>query len=84
MDRETYVGGARTLRHETQRIVIRPDPETSTGFWTTAGPRADLPDGRKRTILRPIGVHGVYCSGIGVFDGADYPANGHGPHQIQN
>ena len=84
MDRGTYVGDARTLRHDTQRNVIRLHPETSTGSWTAAGSRADLPDGRKRTILRPVGVHGVYCNGIGVFEGADYPANGHGPHQIQH
>ena len=64
-------------------ITHFPHPESSTGLWTAGGSRADFPDGSKPTILRPIG-HGVYRSGIGVFDGADYPANEHGPHQIQD
>ena len=43
---------------------------------------ADLPGGGKRTIRRPIGVHGVFCNGIEVFDGTDYVTNGRGPGQV--
>ena len=39
---------------------------------------ADLPGGGRRTIRRPIGVHGVFCNGVEVFDGADYVTNGGG------
>ena len=43
---------------------------------------ADLPDGRKRTIRRPLGVHGVFRNGVEVFDSADYRANVRGLGQV--
>ena len=43
---------------------------------------ADLPGGGRRTIRRPIGVHGVFCNGVEVFDGTDYVTNGRGPGQV--
>ena len=43
---------------------------------------ADLPGGGKRTIRRPLGVHGVFCNGVEVFDGTDYVTNGRGPGQV--
>ena len=43
---------------------------------------ADLPAGGRRTIRRPIGVHGVFCNGVEVFDGTDYVTNGPGPGRI--
>ena len=52
------------------------DPDT---VGVTAAERAaDLPGGGKRTIRRPLGVHGVFCNGVEVFDGAAYVTNGHG------
>ena len=39
---------------------------------------ADLPGGGRRTVRRPIGVHGVFCNGVEVFDGADYVTDGAG------
>ena len=53
------------------------DPDT-VGI-TPAERIADLPGGGRRTIRRPIGVHGVFCNGVEVFDGADYVTNGRGP-----
>ena len=56
------------------------DPDTVA---VTASERvADLPGGGRRTIRRPIGVHGVFCNGVEVFDGTDYVTNGHGPGQV--
>ena len=56
------------------------DPDT-VGV-TPAERVADLPGGGRRTIRRPIGVHGVFCNGVEVFDGADYVVNGPGPGRI--
>ena len=56
------------------------DPDT---VGVTASERiADLPGGGKRTIRRPVGVHGVFCNGVEVFDGTDYVTNGRGPGQV--
>ena len=33
-------------------------------------------------IRRPVGVHGVFCNRVEVFDGADYVTNGRGPGQV--
>jgi N-acyl-D-amino-acid deacylase len=43
---------------------------------------ADLPGGGRRTIRRPVGVHGVFCNGVRTFDGTDYPHHAKGPGQI--
>ena len=56
------------------------DPDT-VGV-TPAERVADLPGGGRRTIRRPLGVHGVFCNGVEVFDGTDYVANGWGPGQV--
>ena len=56
------------------------DPDT-VGV-TPAERISDLPGRGRRTIRRPIGVHGVFCNGVEVFDGADYVANGRGPGQV--
>ena len=56
------------------------DPDT-VGV-TPAERVTDLPGGGRRTIRRPIGVHGVFCNGVEVFDGADYVTNGRGPGQV--
>jgi N-acyl-D-amino-acid deacylase len=32
----------------------------------------DLPGGGPRTLRDPVGVHGVFCNGVKVFDGNDY------------
>ncbi|MCY4454456.1 MAG: amidohydrolase family protein [Immundisolibacterales bacterium] len=56
------------------------DPET---VGVTASERvADLPGGGRRTIRRPLGIHGVFCNGVEVFDGSDYVTNGRGPGQV--
>ena len=56
------------------------DPET---VGVTAAERiADLPGGGRRTIRRPRGVHGVFCNGVEVFDGAGYVTNGRGPGRV--
>ena len=56
------------------------DPDT-VGV-TPAERISDLPGGGRRTIRRPVGVHGVFCNGVEVFDGTDYVANGRGPGQV--
>ena len=56
------------------------DPET-VGI-TPAERVADLPGGGKRTIRRPLGVHGVFCNGVEVFDGTDYVTYGKGPGRV--
>ena len=44
---------------------------------------ADLPGGGKRTIRHPLGVHGVFCNGVEVFDGTGYVTNGsRGPGHV--
>jgi N-acyl-D-amino-acid deacylase len=43
---------------------------------------ADLPGGGRRTIRRPIGVHGVFCNGVRTFDGKDYPKYSKGPGHV--
>ena len=44
---------------------------------------ADLPGGGRRTIRRPIGVHGVFCNGVEVFDGSHYVTDaGRGPGHV--
>jgi N-acyl-D-aspartate/D-glutamate deacylase len=43
---------------------------------------ADLPGGGRRTIRKPLGVHGVFCNGVRTFDGTDYPHHAKGPGQI--
>jgi len=43
---------------------------------------ADLPGGGRRTIRKPVGVHGVFCNGVRTFDGTDYPRHAKGPGQI--
>ena len=43
---------------------------------------ADLPGGGRRTIRRPIGVHGVFCNGVRTFDGKDYPKYAKGPGHV--
>jgi N-acyl-D-amino-acid deacylase len=43
---------------------------------------ADLPGGGRRTIRRPIGVHGVFCNGVMTFDGKDYVPHAKGPGQV--
>src|SRR6185369_9533130 len=43
---------------------------------------ADLPGGGRRTIRRPIGVHGVYCNGVRTFDGTRYVPHAKGPGAI--
>ncbi|HTR83602.1 MAG TPA: amidohydrolase family protein [Reyranella sp.] len=43
---------------------------------------ADLPGGGRRTIRRPIGVHGVFCNGVKTFDGRDYVKHAKGPGQV--
>jgi N-acyl-D-aspartate/D-glutamate deacylase len=45
---------------------------------------ADLPGGGRRTIRRPIGVHGVFCNGVMTFDGKDYVPHAKGPGQVLN
>jgi N-acyl-D-aspartate/D-glutamate deacylase len=44
--------------------------------------RADLPGGGRRTIRRPIGVHGVFCNGVRTFDGRDYARHQRGPGAV--
>ena len=56
------------------------DPDT-VGV-TPAERVSDLPGGGPRTIRRPIGVHGVFCNGVEVFDGTDYVTNGRGPGHV--
>ena len=56
------------------------DPDT---VGVSASERvADLPDGGKRTIRCPLGVHSAFCNGVEVFDGADYVKSGRGPGQV--
>jgi N-acyl-D-aspartate/D-glutamate deacylase len=43
---------------------------------------ADLPGGGRRTIRRPIGVHGVFCNGVRTFDGRDYVQHAKGPGAV--
>ena len=43
---------------------------------------ADLPGGGRRTIRRPLGVHGVFCNGVKTFDGKDYVKHAKGPGQV--
>jgi N-acyl-D-aspartate/D-glutamate deacylase len=43
---------------------------------------ADLPGGGRRTIRRPLGVHGVFCNGVKTFDGKDYVRMAKGPAQV--
>jgi N-acyl-D-aspartate/D-glutamate deacylase len=43
---------------------------------------ADLPGGGRRTIRRPIGVHGVFCNGVRTFDGKDYVRHAKGPGHV--
>jgi N-acyl-D-aspartate/D-glutamate deacylase len=43
---------------------------------------ADLPGGGRRTIRKPVGVHGVFCNGVKTFDGKDYPKLAKGPGQV--
>jgi N-acyl-D-aspartate/D-glutamate deacylase len=43
---------------------------------------ADLPGGGRRTIRRPVGVHGVFCNGVKTFDGRDYVRHAAGPGQV--
>ncbi len=43
---------------------------------------ADLPGGGRRTIRRPVGVHGVFCNGIKTFDGKDYVKHAKGPGHV--
>ena len=56
------------------------DPDT-VGI-TPAERVSDLPGGGRRTIRRPVGVHGVFCNGVEVFDGSDYVINGRGPGRV--
>ena len=56
------------------------DPDT-VGI-TPAERVSDLPGGGRRTIRRPIGVHGVFCNGVEVFDGSGYVTNGRGPGRV--
>ena len=77
---ETFTGPRTAAGSRADLFLL--DPNT---VGVSASERvADLPDGGKHTIRRPLGVHGVFCNGIEVFDGAVYPANGRGPHQIQH
>jgi len=41
----------------------------------------DLPGGGPRTLRDPVGVHGVFVNGVGVFDGRDYAKLDKGPGQ---
>jgi N-acyl-D-aspartate/D-glutamate deacylase len=43
---------------------------------------ADLPGGGRRTIRKPVGVHGVFCNGVKTFDGKDYTRLAKGPGQV--
>jgi N-acyl-D-aspartate/D-glutamate deacylase len=43
---------------------------------------ADLPGGGRRTIRRPLGVHGVFCNGVMTFDGKDYVRHDRGPGHV--
>jgi N-acyl-D-amino-acid deacylase len=43
---------------------------------------ADLPGGGRRTIRRPLGVHGVFCNGVRTFDGKDYVRHAKGPGRV--
>jgi N-acyl-D-aspartate/D-glutamate deacylase len=43
---------------------------------------ADLPGGGRRTIRRPLGVHGVFCNGVMTFDGKDYTKLAKGPGHV--
>ncbi|UYN94942.1 MAG: amidohydrolase family protein [Enhydrobacter sp.] len=43
---------------------------------------ADLPGGGRRTIRRPLGVHGVFCNGVKTFDGKDYVRHARGPGRV--
>ncbi|WP_421995823.1 N-acyl-D-amino-acid deacylase family protein [Reyranella sp.] len=43
---------------------------------------ADLPGGGRRTIRRPLGVHGVFCNGVRTFDGKDYVKHARGPGHV--
>jgi N-acyl-D-amino-acid deacylase len=43
---------------------------------------ADLPGGGRRTIRRPIGVHGVFCNGVMTFDGKNYVKYAKGPGHV--
>src|SRR6266851_100558 len=42
----------------------------------------DLPAGGPRTLRDPLGVHGVFVNGVGVFDGTDYAQLGKGPGRV--
>lgn len=43
---------------------------------------ADLPGGGRRTIRRPVGVHGVFCNGVMTFDGRNYVEHARGPGHV--
>jgi N-acyl-D-aspartate/D-glutamate deacylase len=43
---------------------------------------SDLPGGGPRTLRDPVGVHGVFVNGVGVFDGRDYAKLDKGPGQV--
>ena len=69
----------RSRPHRTRglgRDLLLFDPDT-VGI-TPAERVSDLPGGGRRTIRRSIGVHGVFCNGVEVFDGTDYVTNGRG------
>lgn len=42
----------------------------------------DLPGGGRRTIRKPLGVHGVFVNGVRVFDGRDYVKLPKGPGHV--
>jgi N-acyl-D-aspartate/D-glutamate deacylase len=43
---------------------------------------SDLPGGGPRTLRDPVGIHGVFVNGVGVFDGRDYAKLDKGPGQV--
>ena len=43
---------------------------------------SDLPGGGRRTIRRPVGVHGVYVNGVEVYGENGYASLDSGPGQV--
>jgi N-acyl-D-aspartate/D-glutamate deacylase len=43
---------------------------------------SDLPGGGRRTIRRPVGVHGVYVNGVEVYGENGYACLDSGPGQV--
>ena len=71
-------------RADRDRGVGGPPPSstrTPSASPRANGSRTSRAAGSAR-IRRPLGVHGVFCNGVEVFDGTDYVTNGRGPGHV--